>query len=169
MVLLHAGSNDILHSVDVSTAPDRLGTLIDTVISATGASVLVARIISLGEGYTEYNTLVDTYNAAIPAIVAARVAEGKNVAVADMSSAVKSDELIDGIHPIAAGYKKMAAVVSQTSTLFPSCSTSFGPKQMGWDGSRDLVRFESVSKFTNFLNIGANFPIVACWIEWVEH
>ena len=60
LVLLHAGSNDILHSVDVSTAAERLGTLIDTVIEATGASILVAQIIKLGEGYTEYNTLVDT-------------------------------------------------------------------------------------------------------------
>ncbi|PVH80470.1 carbohydrate esterase family 3 protein [Cadophora sp. DSE1049] len=109
LVLLHAGSNDILHSVDVATAPERLGTLIDTVIKATGASVLVAQIIRLGEGYTEYNTLVDTYNAAIPAVVAARVAAGKNVKVVDMSGQVDADELIDGIHPIAEGYRKMAA------------------------------------------------------------
>lgn len=109
LVLLHAGSNDILHSVDVSTAPERLGTLIDTVIEATGASVLVAQIIKLGEGYTEYNTLVDTYNAAIPAVVATRVAAGKNVKVVDMSGQVDADELIDGIHPIAEGYRKMAA------------------------------------------------------------
>ncbi|KAL5322156.1 hypothetical protein ACEPPN_010126 [Leptodophora sp. 'Broadleaf-Isolate-01'] len=109
LVLLHAGSNDILHSVNVATAPERLGTLIDKVIAATGASVLVAQIIKLGEGYTEFNTLVDTYNAAIPAIVATRVAAGKNVAVVDMSSQVSADQLIDGIHPIAAGYRKMAA------------------------------------------------------------
>ncbi|KAH7350549.1 SGNH hydrolase-type esterase domain-containing protein [Rhexocercosporidium sp. MPI-PUGE-AT-0058] len=109
LVLLHAGSNDILHSVDVATAPKRLGSLIDKVVAATGASVLVAQIIKLGEGYTEYNTLVDTYNAAIPAIVAKRAAAGQNVAVVDMSGQVSAGELIDGIHPIAAGYRKMAA------------------------------------------------------------
>ncbi|KAK0108052.1 hypothetical protein ONS95_002873 [Cadophora gregata] len=109
LVLLHAGSNDILHSVNVATAPERLGTLIDKVIKATGASVLVAKIIRLGEGYTEYNTLVDKYNAAIPGVVATRVAAGKNVKVVDMSGQVNANELIDGIHPTAKGYRKMAA------------------------------------------------------------
>ncbi|KAH7420241.1 SGNH hydrolase-type esterase domain-containing protein [Cadophora sp. MPI-SDFR-AT-0126] len=109
LVLLHAGSNDILHSVNVDTAPQRLGTLLDTVIAKTGASVLVAQIIKLGEGYEQYNDLVNTYNAAIPAVVATRVAAGKNVKVVDMSGRVDAGELIDGIHPVAEGYRKMAA------------------------------------------------------------
>ncbi|EKD17132.1 uncharacterized protein L3040_005351 [Drepanopeziza brunnea f. sp. 'multigermtubi'] len=110
VVLLHAGSNDILHSVDVANAPARLGKLIDTIIESTGAAVLVAQIIRLGEGYEEFNPALDTYNAAIPAIVAERAAAGKSVAVVDMSGAVDPSELLDGIHPKAAGYKKMAAL-----------------------------------------------------------
>ncbi|OWP05372.1 hypothetical protein B2J93_8114 [Marssonina coronariae] len=111
VVLLHAGTNDILHSVDVAKAPERLGALIDSVISATDASVLVAQIIKLGEGYTEYNAALEKYNAAIPAIVAARVSQGKNVAVVDLSDTVSASELVDGIHPVAAGYEKMAAAL----------------------------------------------------------
>lgn len=109
LVLLHAGSNDILHNVDISNAPDRLGTLIDKIYDSTGgAAILVAQIISFGEGYTTYNAALKTYNAAIPAIVATRVAKGMNVVVVNMQDVVSSTDLIDGIHPDASGYKKMA-------------------------------------------------------------
>ncbi|PBP20052.1 lipolytic enzyme [Diplocarpon rosae] len=110
VVLLHAGTNDILHSVDVANAPKRLGELIDKVISATGASVLIAQIISLGGEYTQYNAALKTYNDALPAIVDARVAQGKNVGIVDLSNIVPASDLVDGIHPRAAGYRKMAPV-----------------------------------------------------------
>lgn len=109
-MLLHAGSNDILHSVDVDGAPDRLGTLIDKIYDSTGgAAIVVAQIISLGQGYTSYNAALETFNAAIPDIVATRVAKGINVVTVDMQDVVEASELVDGIHPVAAGYKKMAA------------------------------------------------------------
>ena len=50
-----------------------------------------------------------TFNAAIPGIVQSKVNAGKHVHLVDMHSALTTADLIDGIHPTAGGYDKMAA------------------------------------------------------------
>ena len=50
-----------------------------------------------------------TFNAAIPGIVQSKVNAGKQVHLVDMHSALTTADLIDGIHPTAGGYDKMAA------------------------------------------------------------
>ena len=46
----------------------------------------------------------------IPGIVQAKVNAGKRVHLVDMHGALSTSDLIDGIHPTAGGYDKMAAV-----------------------------------------------------------
>jgi lysophospholipase L1-like esterase len=107
-VLLHIGTNDVLQNFNVTTAPNRLSTLIDRITTAApNADVFVAQIIPLANAGQE--AAVRTFNAAIPGIVQSKVNAGKRVHLVDMHSALTTADLIDGIHPTAGGYDKMAA------------------------------------------------------------
>ena len=107
-VLLHIGTNDILQNYNVSTAPNRLSTLIDRITATVPtAEVFVAQLIPLSNSNQE--AAVRTFNAAIPGIVSSKVSAGKRVRLVDMHSAITTADLIDGIHPTAGGYDKMAA------------------------------------------------------------
>jgi lysophospholipase L1-like esterase len=107
-VLLHIGTNDILQNYNVSSAPQRLSTLIDHITTAApAADVFVATIIPLSS--TAQENAGRTFNAAIPGIVQSKVAAGRRVHLVDMHSALTTADLIDGIHPTATGYDKMAA------------------------------------------------------------
>ncbi|MEV6693666.1 ricin-type beta-trefoil lectin domain protein [Micromonospora sp. NPDC051196] len=108
-VLLHIGTNDILQNYNVSTAPNRLSTLIDRITNTVPtAEVFVAQLITLSS--TNQAAAVRTFNAAIPGIVQSKVNAGKRVHLVNMHSALTTGDLIDGIHPTANGYDKMAAV-----------------------------------------------------------
>jgi lysophospholipase L1-like esterase len=107
-VLLHIGTNDVLQNYNLSTAPSRLSTLIDHITAgAPTAEVFVATIIPLSSASQE--AAARTFNAAIPGIVQGKAAAGKHVHLVDMHAALTAADLIDGIHPTAAGYDKMAA------------------------------------------------------------
>jgi lysophospholipase L1-like esterase len=108
-VLLHIGTNDILQNYNVSTAPNRLSTLIDRITTtAPDAQVFVAQIITLAN--TNQAAAVRTFNAALPGIVQSKVNAGKRVHLVNMHGALTTGDLIDGVHPTATGYDKMAAV-----------------------------------------------------------
>ncbi|MGW4644895.1 lectin [Sphaerisporangium sp. NPDC004334] len=107
-VLLHIGTNDVLQNYNVSSAPQRLSTLIDHITAAVpNADVFVATIIPLSNSGQENS--VRTFNAAIPGIVQSKVSSGKHVYLVDMHSKLTTGDLIDGVHPTANGYDKMAA------------------------------------------------------------
>jgi lysophospholipase L1-like esterase len=108
-VLLHIGTNDILQNYNVSTAPNRLSTLIDRITTTVpAADVFVAQLTPLAG--SDRDAAVRSYNAAIPGIVQSKVNAGKHVHLVNMYSALTTADLIDGVHPTAAGYDKMAAV-----------------------------------------------------------
>ncbi|MFC7483936.1 SGNH/GDSL hydrolase family protein [Luedemannella flava] len=128
-VLLHIGTNDILQNYNVSGAPGRLSTLLDRITStAPNAEVFVAQIITLSN--SGQANAVRTFNSALPAIVQSKVNAGKRVHLVDMYSALTTSDLIDGVHPTANGYDKMAArwyaalqsVPGSISTTTPSSS-----------------------------------------------
>jgi lysophospholipase L1-like esterase len=107
-VLLHIGTNDVLQNFNLAGAPARLSTLIDHITAAVpSAEVFVATIIPLASAGQE--AAGRTFNAAIPGIVQRNVSAGKHVHLVDMHSVLTAADLIDGIHPTAAGYDKMAA------------------------------------------------------------
>ena len=114
VILLHIGTNDMLQSYALSTAPDRLSALIDRItLAAPNAYVIVASIIPIGD---TRNVRVVNFNAAIPGIVDAKRAAGKRVSHVNMYNAVPAADLYDGIHPNAQGLDKMAAAWFQALT-----------------------------------------------------
>ncbi|MGJ6967767.1 lectin [Streptosporangium sp. G11] len=107
-VLLHIGTNDILQNYNVAGAPQRLSTLIDRITATVpDAEVFVATIIPLSN--SGQAAAARTFNAAIPGIVQNKVNSGRRVHLVDMHSKLTTSDLIDGIHPTAGGYDKMAA------------------------------------------------------------
>ncbi|GAA1532423.1 SGNH/GDSL hydrolase family protein [Dactylosporangium maewongense] len=107
-VLLHIGTNDILQNSNVAGAPGRLSTLVDHITAAApNADVFVASIIPLSNSGQE--SAARTFNATIPGMVQGKVNAGKRVHFVDMHAALTTGDLIDGVHPTASGYDKMAA------------------------------------------------------------
>jgi len=112
IVLLMIGTNDINGNINVSTAPTRLGQLIDEIIAdAPTALVVVATIIPIANDGT--NQRIPNYNAAIPGLVATRVAAGKHVMLVDNYAAIVRDSsfrttlMVDNLHPNDAGYARL--------------------------------------------------------------
>ncbi|GIF09868.1 ricin-type beta-trefoil lectin domain protein [Actinoplanes siamensis] len=104
-VLLHIGTNDVLQNYNLAGAPGRLSTLIDHITAAApAADVFVATIIPLANAGQE--AAARTFNAALPGIVGSK---GQRVHLVDMHAALTTADLIDGVHPTAGGYDKMAA------------------------------------------------------------
>ncbi|WP_117207979.1 SGNH/GDSL hydrolase family protein [Allorhizocola rhizosphaerae] len=107
-VLLHIGTNDVLQNYHLATAPSRLSTLVDRITATVpAADVFVATIIPLANADQE--SKARSFNATIPAMVQSKVNAGKRVHLVDMHAALTTADLIDGVHPTAGGYDKMAA------------------------------------------------------------
>jgi hypothetical protein len=81
--------------------------LIDHITStAPGAEVFVAQIIPLANA--NQDSAARTFNSTIPGIVQSKANAGRRVHLVDMHSALTTADLIDGVHPTAGGYDKMA-------------------------------------------------------------
>jgi lysophospholipase L1-like esterase len=115
-ILLHIGTNDINQNYDVANAPARLSKLIDDILrTKPNVQLFVAQIIT--EGGEPHATMVNTYNAAIPGIVANK---GSHVHLVNMHAALTAADLADGTHPSQQGYNKMAPVWYNALTSVPA-------------------------------------------------
>lgn len=123
IVLVHAGTNDIIQGWDAGTAGVRLTELLTALgLKYPAAKIIVALIVPFGPyvnvGYgvqdgAELNARAAAYNAQIPGVVA-----GLNAVqpygipryfTVDMSSSFPIEHLqIDGVHPDDVGYAAMA-------------------------------------------------------------
>ncbi len=110
IVLLHIGTNDVNADYDLPNAPARLSALIDKICAKLpfGGKVYVAKLTPLGDSGAAAR--LQTYNDQIPGIVQSKAGEGKPVFLVDMFSAMTAADLVDGIHPSAAGYSSMGDV-----------------------------------------------------------
>ncbi|WP_234022656.1 SGNH/GDSL hydrolase family protein [Sorangium cellulosum] len=107
IVLLMAGTNDVIQNDNLSMAPQRLGALLDKIFtSAPEALVVVAQIIPV----TFADAAAVTYNSALRGIVEARASAGQHVVLVDMHTGFPASELPDGVHPNEAGFARMANV-----------------------------------------------------------
>jgi lysophospholipase L1-like esterase len=112
IVTLMIGTNDINDNIDVSNAPARLGTLLDSIYAANADVLIVlAQIVPTTNDTT--NQAVQSYNAGMPALVSARTSMGRHLILVDMYAAFTSDSsykttlMGDGLHPNQAGYNRM--------------------------------------------------------------
>lgn len=109
IVLLKIGTNDVNANRDLANAPTRLGRLIDAITTqAPSALLVVSSIIPTRTAST--NQRVQTYNAAIPGLVATRAMAGKHVVFVDSYRAFtqtanyQSALMSDDLHPNDTGY-----------------------------------------------------------------
>jgi lysophospholipase L1-like esterase len=112
IVLLLIGTNDMYSQTQpVAQAPQRLASLIDKIIMADAHALLVvAQITPLA--MSSWETNVEAYNAAIPAVIQARAAMGKHIAMVDMHTGFVTASMLssDGVHPNETGYNHMGDV-----------------------------------------------------------
>jgi lysophospholipase L1-like esterase len=125
VVLLMAGTNDILQDVSVATAAGNLSALIDAITSdAPQRRLHVATLIPITqdwEGNTAayLNANAEAYNTQVRALVQQYANAGRRVSLVDMNArivlagSVPAEDFYqpgDGIHPGQAGYDQMAAI-----------------------------------------------------------
>lgn len=110
VVLLHLGTNDVNQdnaTYPAATAPSRLSALINHILAARpGVSIYVASLVPATT--TTVEARVATFNQAIPGIVDAKVAAGKDVHYVNLHDAVRTAQFVDTLHPNDSGYDAMA-------------------------------------------------------------
>jgi hypothetical protein len=105
IVLVHLGTNDMYQTP--TGAPDRLGTLIDHIVTdAPDALVVVSSIIPFPSGASA----TSTFNKAVPDVVKQHAHGGHVIYVDQFTGFSTSDLGSDQIHPNEGGYEKMAVV-----------------------------------------------------------
>ncbi|KFY32373.1 hypothetical protein V493_00257 [Pseudogymnoascus sp. VKM F-4281 (FW-2241)] len=105
VILLHAGTNDMVAGADVTGPAARLGSLIDQISAACpDASILVSLIIRA----SDVQSRVDTYNTLVKKVLTDRAQNGKHVDLVDMTKVLGAGDMADGLHPNDSGYAKMA-------------------------------------------------------------
>ncbi len=134
VVLLMIGSNDVFTYDPVETIAARLDSLVATVYAyAPGALVLVASIPPIDNA--SITERAEAYNLGMRTAVEARLRAGCRIAFVDMYSRVSLGDLFDGLHPSAAGYKKMAQTwfeaiaVSLNLAAKPSVPRTVSPRR----------------------------------------
>ena len=108
LVLLMAGTNDVIQGHNLSTSSAALDKLTNRVINAyPDAVVLVAEITPLLEPKREARRL--EYNSAIPGVIKRYADDGRHIAVVEMGRVTPHCiNATDGIHPNDEGYRLIA-------------------------------------------------------------
>lgn len=115
IVLLLIGTNDMLKNNEVSSAPQRLGLLIDRIAGRVpSATILVGTMPPSSRPGAQQR--IDAYNAALPRVVSDRVAQGREINLVDQIATLTLADLADGVHPNARGYSKISAAWHQALT-----------------------------------------------------
>ncbi|KAJ7159706.1 FG-GAP repeat domain-containing protein [Mycena filopes] len=109
VVTLLVGTNDMVQNLDPAGAPARLTKLIEDVLDAPPLTLVLVSTLPPNAN-TATNALINTYNAAIPAVVKSFTDAGRSVVFVDCHSVIAVGDLVDGTHPNDAGYARMAGL-----------------------------------------------------------
>ncbi|MBN9098086.1 MULTISPECIES: SGNH/GDSL hydrolase family protein [unclassified Pseudonocardia] len=117
VILLQVGTNDLLSGVSAAATAQRLDTMLATFRSVSPASVVVAGV------WAPLPTRAAARAAYTPLatdVVRRHRARGEAVTFMDAATVLRTGDLFDGLHPDAAGYRKIAALwerqISSTRT-----------------------------------------------------
>lgn len=114
IVTLMIGTNDAIDDYQMAMAPTRLGALIDSIFAQL-PNVLLVVAEPIPSQDDALNARLQTYNAAIPAVVKARADAGRHILLVDMYSpfaanaSYKTALLKDTWHPNEAGHVILGA------------------------------------------------------------
>lgn len=124
VVLLHAGSNDMIQNWNAATATNRLDQLIGVILGECSRTrIVVARIIGCTAD-AAVDARIATFNEGVAQVAAARQAAGWPVTLVNMDEVVRKEtDFSDGYHPNRQGYDRMGdawyAAVSGLGALPP--------------------------------------------------
>lgn len=107
VILVHAGTNDILLGANgATTAQSLTQLLVNLLMHNHHATILVAQIVPI-YNYGKEAVVLD-YNSRIPGVVAQFQPWGRVVKYVDLNSGMQPRHFVDGVHPNYDGYEKMA-------------------------------------------------------------
>lgn len=107
VVLLHAGTNDLLHGVPAEVAVQRLRTVLDAVYAASDAHVVVAGVWAPLPGRARERAAFARRTGDV--VMAYRLL-GHPISYVDTSTLLAPDDFVDGLHADAGGYRRIAAM-----------------------------------------------------------
>ncbi|MEP4077350.1 GDSL-type esterase/lipase family protein [Haloferula sp.] len=147
IILIMLGTNDIQQDFEVATAPDRISTLIDTIMVQSGVGTPAFFVAQIPPNLKSAAALarVITFNAALPDIVASQRALGRDVYLVDQFSPINADTgtylRSDNLHTNTAGNEVLAqqwfdGIVKRFD---PSDSTSIEAWQFNNFGSSEAT------------------------------
>lgn len=113
VVLIHAGTNDVINGTPEATTVSRIQTMIDNIVAVSpNISIYIAKIIPTTDAGNDIKTT--SLNAAIATMVIAYQATKSNLYLIDQNAAFKADAnwavdyMTNSVHPNDAGYQVMA-------------------------------------------------------------
>ncbi|OQE36935.1 hypothetical protein PENCOP_c011G02847 [Penicillium coprophilum] len=107
LILLNAGTNDALQDYKVDTAGKRMDSLLTYLFDNIPNTTIILSTLTFNGKNPELGTDISTQYLEL---AAERRAQNDRLVIADMSTFIQWDQLVDKIHPTAAGYKEMASV-----------------------------------------------------------
>jgi lysophospholipase L1-like esterase len=107
IVVVHMGTNDIWSNIEPSVALSRLRDVVDAIYAGNPQTrIVLSKIILMNVGV---DAQWQAYDAGVPQIVSDYRARGKSIYLADLSATLTANDLGDGVHPTADGYRKMGS------------------------------------------------------------
>ncbi|GAB2467260.1 hypothetical protein GCM10011375_31780 [Hymenobacter qilianensis] len=109
IVLLHAGTNDLLGTSSVEDTRDDIGKLIDALRAVNPkVSVLVAQVLPTDLTNNDVQNKIPAFNALLPALASAKTTDESSIIIVDHYTGFGSEDLYDKLHPNEQGEEKMA-------------------------------------------------------------
>ncbi|KAJ5675743.1 CAZyme family CE3 [Penicillium macrosclerotiorum] len=107
LILINAGTNDALQKHEPGTAGMRMGRLLTKLYDEIpGTTIILSTLLP----NKKQPRLVWEISEQLRVLAALRRAKGERLVLAEMSSFIKSSQLVDDTHPDDTGYKEMASV-----------------------------------------------------------